>query len=593
MKKIIPFLLLAAFPFAAMADNNEQKIETEIASVVIYLSGAEVTHTKSLTLLPGRNELHFIGLSSHLVPKSIQFTSTGDVSLLAISNKIDYIFGQKKNDVAVKQILDSLVTMSDALAIIQGTISAYESELQMINSNYSIGGADKGVAPADLKLGADFVFQRTNEINTELVKLRRKQYTQQEIVNRLNMQYSEANRRSNPPMAEIIVLVNVNAAMKLESNVTLRYVVSDCGWAPSYDLIAEDVDKPIELKYRAKVYNNTDVDWKNIKMKLSTSNPMKSATAPELTKWTLNFESTNTYANGNYYYQQQAAQPQYDYQAQPQALTQQNLWNSTPAQEQIGYTMGGVAQVSYTTNMDVVITDAAYNRKATYQPLKAQQYSQIQISELSADFDIKLRYDIPSDAKPYIVDVTQYNLNATFQHHSVPKMDRDAYLLARITGWEELDLVEGPANVYFGGIYVGQSYIQTQSVEDTLDLSLGRDQKIIVSRTKLKELNSEKPSSTTKKETYSYEIAVRNTRKASTVVKVQDQIPVSQETEIIVEATQLTKGELDPATGIITWNLNIPAGETMKVVLTYTVRYPKNKAVNTQKRYKAVSAPKF
>jgi uncharacterized protein (TIGR02231 family) len=164
--------------------------------------------------------------------------------------------------------------------------------------------------------------------------------------------------------------------------------------------------------------------------------------------------------------------------------------------------------------------------------------------------------------------------------------------MARITGWEDLDLVEGQANVYFGGTYVGQSYIYTRSVDDTLDLSFGRDQKLVVTRTKVKEFNNEKSSATTKKETYSYEIVVKNTRKTPVVVELKDQIPVSQDAEIIVESLEISKGDLDPATGIITWNMIIQPGESQKVVLTYTVKYPKKKVVNTR-QYKKASRAKF
>ena len=580
MKNLFCFLLLGGISLPAFAiTGDEQKVEAPISAITVFLSGAEVTHNKQITLLPGRNEVHFIGLSSKLIPKSIQFTATGDVALLAISNRIDYLYGQKKNDVLTKQISDSLIQMSDALTVTRGLINAYETERQMLNSNMSIGGTDKGVAPADLKLNADFFYLRTAEINTELVKLRRKEAMQQEIVTRLTQQSYEANLRTNPPMGEITVLLNVGASIKLESNIELHYVVSDAGWAPSYDLIAEDVGKPIDLKYRAKVFNNTNVDWKDVKLKLSTANPMKSATAPELSKWTLNFESTTAYGSGNYNYNYQQAQ-QMDYSNQPQTpqnLSSWNLANEAPA-VQGGYANDGRAQMK--------------SEMLKKQQQIQQQYNSIQVSELSADFDIKLKYDVPADGKPYIVDVTAYNLNASFQYHCVPKMEREAFLMARITGWEELDLVEGPANVYFGGIYVGQSYIQTRSVDDTLDLSFGRDQKLVVTRTKLKEFNNEKPSTTTKKETYSYEIAIKNTRKTTVDVELQDQIPVSQEAEITVTVGELTKGILDPATGIITWNMSIPPGETVKVVLTYSVKYPKSKSVKT-KKYRSTSAPAF
>lgn len=552
MKKL--FLAFALIPGMLIAGENEQKIEAPISSVIVYLTGAQVTHEKQVSLAPGRNELIFVGLSSHLLPKSIQFTSTGDITLLAISTRIDYIFGQKKSDARIKQVSDSMIMMEDALAITRGNIDAYSREKSMLEVNQKVGG-DKGATAAELKLSADFYLQRMIEINTELVKLRRKEKDQQEIYNRLTQQYYALNQRENPPMAEITVLVNNPGAAKVMSDIDLSYIVSDCGWAPSYDLIAEDVGKPIDLKYRAKVFNSTDVDWKAIKMKLSTADPMQSAAAPVMEKWTLNFESDY---RAPVYYKQEQQQQQYS--NAPAALSSENVYNQSQREQ-----TKGEQQV---------------------------QYEEIQVSELAAEFDIKQTYDIPANGQPYIVDVTQYNLNATYRYSCIPKMEREAFLLARITGWEDLDLVEGPANVYFGGIYVGQSYIYTRSVDDTLDLSLGRDKKLVVTRTKLKEFNNEKTVGSTKKETYSYEIVVKNTRKTAVEVELMDQIPVSQDAEIVVEATELSKGVLDPATGFVTWRMNIPPGESQKVVLTYTIKYPKSKQVNTR-RYKKKARAKF
>ncbi|HTL81804.1 MAG TPA: DUF4139 domain-containing protein [Bacteroidia bacterium] len=575
MKKILFLFLLV--PFLLKAGDNDQRVEAPISGVTVYLAGAEITHTKSISLMPGRNELQFVGLSSKLVPKSIQFTASGDVSILSISNKIDYLYGALKTDSKVKVWTDSLTMMNDLQSVVLGQIDAYTREYTMLQANQSVGG-DNGVTNADLKTNADFFLTRFTEINTALVKLRRKQIEQQEVITRLSNQITEANSKTNPPMGEITILVYVAGTIKVESETELRYVVSDAGWAPSYDLIAEDVDKPITVKYRAKVFNNTDVDWKDVKMKLSTSDPMQTAAAPVLNKWTLNFENDyNTYGyQQQQYYNNGYANANADGDVS-QTLSSQNLANSAPRQ-------------AATINTGTYDYQPATSYQQTTQV--QVQYNQIQISELSAEFDIKIKYDVPADGKPYIVDVTSYDLNATFQYQAAPKADRDAFLMARITGWEDLDLVEGPANVYFGGTYVGQSYIYTRSTDDTLDLSFGRDNKLVLTRTQLQELNNDKGAGTTKKETYSYEIAVKNTRKGMVNVKLQDQIPISQDAEIVVEATELSKGELDPATGMVTWSLNVPPGETVKVKLTYSIKYPKNKIVRT-KKFKTVSAPSF
>ncbi|HLG02952.1 MAG TPA: DUF4139 domain-containing protein, partial [Bacteroidia bacterium] len=544
-RPLLLFCLTGAY-LPLQSIGQEQKIEAPIPSVIVYLAGAQLTHTKHLTLVPGRNELKFTGLSSKLIPRSIQFTASGDVSILAISNRIDYLSGQKKNDQRARQVSDSLIMMTDALSVTRGQIEAYEQEKQLLQNNQSIGGNDRGVAPADLRSVADFYLQRVTEINTELVKLRRKQTNQQEIVNKLNAQFYDYNQRINPPMGEISVLVVAGGSMKIETDIELRYVVSDCGWAPAYDLIAEDAGGPIELRYRAKVFNNTSVDWKDVKVKLSTANPMQSASAPHLEKWTLNYESPQSDLRARQPIQYQNMEPVSGRtEGTPQSLSSENLANKP----------GIAAPAGVSGNMQ-------------QQQQQQQQYSQIQISEFSAEFEIKQKYDIPADGKPYIVDVTRYNLKATYQHLAIPKLEKEAFLVARITGWEDLDLVEGPANVYFGGTYVGQSYILTRSLDDTLDLSLGRDKKLTVSRTKLKEMNSDRPTSTNKKETHSYEIVIRNNRKTPVQVELQDQIPVSQESEITVETQEISKGVVDPATGIITWNLNVPPGETVKVILT-------------------------
>jgi uncharacterized protein (TIGR02231 family) len=231
------------------------------------------------------------------------------------------------------------------------------------------------------------------------------------------------------------------------------------------------------------------------------------------------------------------------------------------------------------------------------QPLQNGQapvkFAQIEVSELSAEFDIKNNYTVPSDAKPYIVDVTEYKLPATFQHFSVPKLEKDAFLLARITGWEDLDLVEGPANVYYGGSYVGQSYIYTRSVDDTLDLSLGRDNKVLVTRSNIKEYSSKKMFGSFVKETFAYEMVIKNNRKTPVQIDVEDQIPLSTQSDITVEQLETSKGVYDSKTGKLTWAYNLQPGDVKKITLSYSVKYPKASHVNVKKKMRSVSCPSF
>lgn len=547
------FVFCFAASLFAQTTETSQDVNTPVQSVIIYLYGAEVSQTKTVTLSPGRNKITFTGLSPKLDSKSIQVSASGNVAILAISDAINYMANQKESN-RIKQLKDSVTILSDGINQNNNDRDAYVTEKNMLLKNESIGGQDKGVAIAELKLAADFYRARIKEINGEISKLDKKNSSLQQSLTNVNQQLYELNAKNNQPTAEISILISSSA--KVSSTIDLKYLVTDAGWAPSYDLHAEDINLPIELKYRAKVFNNTGIDWNDVKLKLSTADPSKSASKPELLPWDLTYVSIQK----NRYAKQKSAAPAY--------------------QSGEGYMQNSISN----TNQTYALKEQIAKPKV--------EFVEIEISELSAEFEIKIPYTFPSDSKPYIVDVTEYKLPATFQHFSAPKLDRDAFLLARITGWEDLDLVEGPANVYYGGTFVGQSYIYTRSADDTLDLSLGRDNKVLVTRSKVKEFNSKKYIGNTTKETFAYEMMVKNNRKTPIQIEVEDQLPVSTQSDVTVDAIETTKAEYDAKTGKLVWKYNLQPGEVKKIELSFSVKYPKTSKINTQK-YRTVNSPSF
>ena len=152
--------------------------------------------------------------------------------------------------------------------------------------------------------------------------------------------------------------------------------------------------------------------------------------------------------------------------------------------------------------------------------------------------------------------------------------------------------MEGPANVYYAGTYIGQSYIYTRSTDDTLNLSLGRDRKVLVTRVKQKDLTSTKYIGGTKKESYAYEITVKNNRKTPINLELNDQVPISKQGDITVETVETSKGEYDPITGKLKWNLILQPDENKKIEIAFSIKYPKNKSVTKQKT-RAVSCAQF
>ncbi len=539
----------------SLAQNEKvQRYQPALDKIVVFLEGVEYTHTVPVQLSPGRYLLCFEGLSAKLDPASIRVNTGSGLSVLSVSSKTDYLTKTEEKP-RIKALRDSVSLLTRKVQLLLDEQDALSTEKALLLKNQSIGGDANGVNILELQKAADFYASRIFEINKRVSAIEQARQDHNEQMIRLNNELSELNAHANIARAEISVLVSAEAA--INTVLELSYYLPDAGWAPYYELKSEEIGQPVDLIYRAHVYNNTDIDWKNVSMVLSTGNPTKSVTQPRLNPWRINYEYEADYFVSG----ENADKPQ---QVQFQNNLNENFQLRQQNFEQTRSDRGGVA------------------------------YTTIEVSQLSVEFPITAKYSIPSDSKPYIVDVTRYNLPAVYKHTAIPKEDRDAFLLARITGWEDLNLVEGVANVYFAGSYVGRSYIYTRKVADTLDLSFGRDPKVMVTRTKMKEYTDNQLIGSKRKETYRYQIVVKNNRKAPINIEIQDQVPVSGNEEIEVTVEETSKADYNLLSGICKWNYTIEPDKSQSINLQYTVKYPKNKVVRAKsERYRSSKAPSF
>ncbi|OFX20387.1 MAG: hypothetical protein A2033_13405 [Bacteroidetes bacterium GWA2_31_9] len=543
MKKYFAFILLSILTLSELFSQSEKvyNLKTDINNLVVYLDGVEETRLKNISLVKGRNKLIFEGLSSKLNVSSIRVSATNDVAILAISSKIDYLTNEQEEE-KITKIKDSLKVIEKKITAIDDENRAFVIEKEMILQNQSLAGQNNGVSVLELQKAADFFRLRMNEINTKYSALSLKLAELELYKSKLSRELVELNAVYSFERNEITILVNSEKADT--STIELKYLVSDAGWTPIYDLKAEDIDKPIMLIYRAQVYNNTGIEWKNVKMKLSTADPNSSATKPSLSPWYLNYNNTGYYSTNNDY-------------------SKAGLYN----QELQSQAQQTIANFDYKADILLEQSEKSISKK----------FDVVEVSVLSAEFDIKTKYTIPSDDKPYLVDVVEYNLPATYQHFAIPKKEKAAFLLARVTGWQDLDLVEGYANVFYAGTFIGKSFIYTRNASDTLDFSLGRDSKVYVSRVKQKDFSSTKLIGSKRKETQAYEIIVKNNRKLAIQIEIQDQVPVSQDSEIETEITNISNAQQDLLSGKLVWNLNLEPGKSEKINLIYSIKYPKSK----------------
>ena len=576
-------LLLLFCPILSFGQSvHSQDIISNIDEVKLYLTAGQMNHKQSVKLVKGRNKLKFSGISAYADPQSIQFKGIGDYRLVSVSTEMDFLAAEQFNP-RISVLKDSLEVFQDKLQFAKDQMDAYQAEKGLMNTNRDLGGNAQNLSIEQIKEAGTYFRERTLEINQELSKLRKSKRQYSSEIQDMRAQLVEMNYNENQRSNQVVVLLDLDEAVQMETE--LMYLVSDCGWSATYDLSAEDITGKINLKYKAQVYNNTGNDWENIELTLSTADPQLSASHPELSPWYLteNYAMTGSISDRKYY---SPVQNKQDYR---QEVVSNLNWANGRVYD--NYFESGDVNQSF--------DKAGYfdNSKKELNIMKnvnAQnvQMRSIDISELSTEFDIENTFSCPSDMKPYIVDVKEVDLDASFSHITVPKLDRSAFLMANIIGWQELELIPGPTNVYFGGVYVGISHIDTRNVSDTLSLSFGRDDKVIVMRKLKKEFSTKRVMGNYKRDSYMYEVAIRNNRSMPINIKIYDQIPISQSNQITVSTDEISDGVKNDENGEVTWRLNVAANKVVSKEIGYTVKYPKTMRIQVQ-RYRTVSCPSF
>ena len=150
------------------------------------------------------------------------------------------------------------------------------------------------------------------------------------------------------------------------------------------------------------------------------------------------------------------------------------------------------------------------------------EYVAVDNAGVNTEFAIDLPYTIPADGQQHLVAVKKYDVPATFSYFATPKADKDAFLEAKLTSWEDLSLLPGPTNIFYEGSFLGNGAIDPRTLTDTMSISLGRDKKIVIKRELDKQYRSVKMIGTNVREQTAYNITIRNTRKEAITIEIAE-----------------------------------------------------------------------
>ncbi|RMG59262.1 MAG: mucoidy inhibitor MuiA family protein [Bacteroidetes bacterium] len=540
--RLHPFLRLRALllscllaPLALWA-NDETPLTSRITEVSVFRQRAQIVRTAQTNVRKGENLLVFTGLSRHILPNSITVSGTGKGIIQAVTHRVSYLNTTPKTP-RMQAIEDSVEWLQAELQVLADEQFVRQSEEKLLLENGKIGGDETGLNPEALIRVATLYQERLSALRKEMRDLSRQKVRYERRIAAYQQELNQIRAQRNQPTQEVLVAFRADQAGSL--SLELRYLVNQAGWNPFYDIRVEATDQPLQFFLKADVVNNTGIDWNGVKLTLSTTNNNVNNTQPVLSPWYVDIS-----------YPRPVPQPAY-------APRRESRRDATTAN-----TMAGIA-------LDEMEEDAP---EATY----AYDYTTTTEGELGLEFAIALPYDIPADNKPHQVDIQVIPVKGSFRHYAVPKLDRDAFLVAQISQ----DLLRGKGNVYFEGTFVGETYVNTDNPRDSMLVSLGRDPKVQVQREQVAEFTERKTIGSNERLTYGFAITLRNNKSTAVQLTLEDQVPVSQNKEIEVEILELSGGRVDPGSGKVVWDVALAPGETRELILKFEVKYPKNQPVS-------------
>lgn len=598
---------------------GQNKVKTTAEKVMLFIDGAQVTRTRQVDIPAGTSTLIFTGLSPYMDAQSMQVSAKGKLTVTAVNQQYNYT-----DSASVSQKQQSL---QEELKKTEKQQKEQKAELGLINAEYEILKTNCSVSNKNTATSLATIKEVNQYYSTQLKTLKSKELAINEKIEeltrkqeQLNAELAQLSGKSLTPMSEIAVNVNAPAACK--ATFTLNYYVKNAGWFPSYDVRSGSLSEPISIVYKANIFQNTKEDWKNVELSLSSSNPTTGSVAPKLATYWLDYGlaapryslnqngnsvsgvvldsgrepiiganvmipgttiGTITDVNGKYSITIPNGQNQLQFsfigfQTQTRDI-RGNIMNVVLQEDMqmleevvvVGY--GTEASASSHRPSTKSIKKAAAIEEEASMALNVEQTQ----GQMGYEFEIKIPYTIPSDSKPVVAEIGHYEIPASYTYQSTPKIDKDAFLIAQVTDWEKLHLLEGEANVYFENTFIGKSIMNVSQQSDTLSFSLGRDKRIMIQRTKENEYTSRKFIGSSQTQSIAWKLSVRNTRPEPVTLTLYDQLPVSRNNNITVTAEEISGGTLDEAKGIITWQMTLQPGEQRELPLRYKVKYPKGR----------------
>lgn len=636
-KKIL--LVMVVLPLLwSFGPKKPKYFNSKIDRVLVFYDGAQVTRTATVHLQKGINEFYFDSLSVHAQSNSVQLKNNKKLTILGINYEVA-ARKNKKVEVEIKALEAEQNILQYEVEYLKAQRKNYNEEYTLLSKNMDVAGNNTGLQAANLKATADFMRERLQDLLDKRKNNRIEMQKVQAKIMVLSKKLIEKQSKLEHTFGRVKVKVDIEQATNV--NFELSYLVDKANWQPAYDLRLDNIKRPLDVTYKAMVFQETGIDWSGVSISLSNGTPTVSNQKPELLAWRMDYSrpkfrksepvfkkktKARTINLMGYVRDQESNEPlpgvsivemgtnngqitdidgKYSIRVRYGAMLSYNFVGYETAIKNIYSVRQDVMMRSANVALEEVVVVARGSKRKSRERKKRKSRPRLSAARASyasptvarnkqfvavqqvqnqttLQYDIKTRYSIKSGEDAFSVDIKMEEIPADYQYAAVPKLEKDVFLLAQIPNWANYNLLDGNVNIYYEGTYMGTSLLKTDLTRDTMQISIGRDKNITVARTKLKDLNARKLFGTKRLVEQGFEFTVRNNKKEEIELILEDHYPVPAYKEIEVKEIDHSGAIVNPNTKKLHWKLKVAPGQTVKRSLRYSVKYPKSRPVHLE-----------
>ncbi len=516
---------LFLFPQTFSAQKKQVEVWPHLNQATVYLNSAKLDYSAQATLPQGNVLLIFKGLSPYLIPESVSMEGKGNAGIVNMEFQNDFLVNERDN-LQIQKMENQLLELNRKINRIESEINALNDEIHFLKAN----GDNQKSGLSGVQQYISYYKKRYLQIQEQIFNKEQKLKPLTKQASKLKQQLHELKGKAKRQAKDLIVHLYVPRGGNFSFNIS--YVTQRAGWKPVYTIRTTKGKSSLQWNYQAEISQYTGIDWTDIPVTLSSLNPSYHTNVPKPYPW-------------------------------------------------------------YLSNMNLGVT--AYSTKAKQRKvqndypvtLEAEESvyhvpTQIQESDLDIQYTLEKRYSIYSGKEPVVVQLQQFTTPAEFSYFSVPYINPQAYLTARIPAGElsKHRMIQGKARLYYDDRYTGKTHINPQATEEYIKLSFGSDPEVVVRRKTTENFRDYKSLSGKVIVKRSYEISIKNNKKIPVDIVVKDRIPVSQDEKIEVSNVFISnKGKKDKQ-GIITWKIKLNPGEKITLKYGFEVKFPRSYSIN-------------